>query len=377
MDVDTQNTTLIQRKIGEYGTANSGPVFFVIGGMHGNEPSGVQASQQVLQELNSSDLELRGQVHFLAGNVAALNQGVRFVDSDLNRMWADDFEERLERCSEYHEKRELSAVVQTICNGRFDNVYALDLHTTSGDTLPFVTIDDALPNRDFAMCTGAPIILGIEEHVHGSVLEFFNEQGATVIGFEGGQHTSEVAVNNHRRVIYSALVYAGLTTWEELFTASIQVKKPEFPSAGEFFEIIHRHALDPNKASFVMNQGYSSFQPVAKGDIVAKNDSRDVRIEKTGFILMPLYQRLGSEGYFLIRKVHSVWLKLSRIVRKMQMHTLLLLLPGVKGKEGGRVLLVNTAIARLFPVQIMHLAGFRRVTEIDHKTLRFTKRRDN
>lgn len=367
---------VIDRVIGTYGTTNSGPVFFVIGGMHGNEASGVEAAHIVLNQLRSNAVHLRGELHCLAGNVQALQTNVRFVDTDLNRMWADDFVDNQIEAAENKERQEIVEYVHSVVDANFSHVWALDLHTTSGDTSPFVTIDDALPNRAFAQCAGAPIILGIEEHVHGSILEYFNERGATVMGFEGGQHVSQESVRNHVQVIYSALCYANFTSYRELHEAGIDCVEPVFPAKGQYFEIIHRHAIDPNQESFVMNEGFQSFQPVRKGQLVASNAGQNVEIERTGFLLMPLYQKLGSEGYFLIGRVSVFWLWLSKHIRKRKLHRLLRVLPGVRRGENDRELLVNTGVAFLFPVALMHLFGYRRRTNSSDHVLRFTKRRD-
>src|SRR3990167_9116843 len=54
--------------------------FLVIGGLHGNEPLGLEVCKQ-LKKMKLPYLDV------LYGNPAAIKQNVRFVDEDLNRVF--------------------------------------------------------------------------------------------------------------------------------------------------------------------------------------------------------------------------------------------------------------------------------------------------
>ena len=85
-------------------------------------------------------------------------------------------------------------------------------------------------------------------------------------------------------------------------------------------------------------------------------------------ILMPLYQKLGNDGFFLAREVAPFWLWLSKVLRKSRLADLMHLLPGVKRhpSEKGTVI-VNTRVARLYPLQIFHLLGFRKRRQMENQ----------
>ncbi len=74
------------RVIGRYGSG-PGPKLISIGGLHGNEPSGVLALQRVLASLQDIAPPFRGEMVALAGNIRALRAGRRFLVRDLNRSW--------------------------------------------------------------------------------------------------------------------------------------------------------------------------------------------------------------------------------------------------------------------------------------------------
>ena len=75
---------------------------------------------------------------------------------------------------------------------------------------------------------------------------------------------------------------------------------------------------------------------------------------------MPLYQTKGNEGFFIIKRIPSFFLRLSEIIRKLKMDTLITILPGITwmDKQQG-VLKVNLKVAKYLAKQIFHLFGYR------------------
>ena len=75
---------------------------------------------------------------------------------------------------------------------------------------------------------------------------------------------------------------------------------------------------------------------------------------------MPLYQDQGDDGVFIIRKIPSFYLVLSKILRKIRLDRILPWLPGVKRvSESSNILAVNLKIARFLTKPFLHLLGFR------------------
>jgi hypothetical protein len=77
---------------------------------------------------------------------------------------------------------------------------------------------------------------------------------------------------------------------------------------------------------------------------------------------MPLYQGLGEDGFFLASEIHPFWLFVSTLLRRARLAVVLQLLPGVaRHRERANSLVVDTRIARWFPLEIFHLFGFRKL----------------
>src|SRR5215203_5773590 len=76
--------------IGEFTGDEPGATLIVFGSVHGNEAAGALALQKIAAELPRLAANVCGRVYFLAGNTRAIEKGVRFIDSDLNRHWTPD-----------------------------------------------------------------------------------------------------------------------------------------------------------------------------------------------------------------------------------------------------------------------------------------------
>lgn len=341
----------------------SGPTLIVVGGLHGNEAGGLIALNSVGPELAEIQHLLKGRVYFLAGNTRALERGVRFVDTDLNRHWTAAAMAGVgsEAKAEDLELEELLQEIDGILITAMDEVFVLDLHSTSADGQHFATVGDTLRNREFAQQFPVTILLGIEEQLDGTMLEYLNNAGAVTLGFEGGQHDSHKTVENHRAMVWLAMVNAGVieaSSIPDVGRYREQLASGEHDS--HIFEVRLRHGVS-NDDSFKMQPGFTNFDPIHRGDVLGEDRLGRVTATESGVILMPLYQPLGDDGFFIGRRISPFWLWLSRVLRRIGIQKMMHILPGVSRVPGDpSTLIVNTAIARLFPLQVFHLLGFRR-----------------
>lgn len=130
-------------------------------------------------------------------------------------------------------------------------------------------------------------------------------------------------------------------------------------------EVRHRQAISAED-HFEMEPGFKNFQPVERGQLLARDRTGEIRALETGLILLPLYQKLGDDGFFLGREVKKFWLKLSARLRQLKVGHYIHLLPGVRRDPlNENFLIINTRIARILPLQVFHLLGFRRLRWAD------------
>ncbi len=201
------------RLLGTAGPA-TGPVLICFGGMHGNEPSGAVALERILVKLQRNPTGLRGQLVALIGNRGGLKQRRRYIEHDFNRHWTRERVARLRAAEgpltgEDQELVELDGEIAKVRAGARGKVYALDLHSTSGEGPAFCILEDTLPNRRFALSLPVTIVVGIEEELIGTVSHFLTEQGVVTCGFEAGQHEDPYSSDRAEAAVWIQLEASG------------------------------------------------------------------------------------------------------------------------------------------------------------------------
>jgi len=368
--------TGLTRIIGHVKGQESGPVLIFFGGIHGNEPSGVQALEHVFKELNRKPIPLKGNVYGIAGNIPAILENKRFLHKDLNRIWLKEEIEGMEQgtikdtTSEDLQLLEILRVLRDLLSVHQAPFYFIDFHTTSSKTLPFITINDAMINRKFARQFPVPIILGIEEYLVGPVLNYINEFGYVSLGFESGQHATEEARTNSIAFFWLSLVYSGAVKADSIegFKYFGEELRQSAARNRNFYEITERYAIE-DQDSYKMKPGFQSFERIDKGVLLAEHNGKQVVTSRKGILFMPLYQNQGAEGFFMIRKIPKWILGLSAILRKVKADHILVKLPGISWKDKSKSqLIVDLRVARFYSKAFFHLFGYRSRT-IDREHL--------
>ncbi|MEZ5988446.1 MAG: succinylglutamate desuccinylase/aspartoacylase family protein [Planctomycetota bacterium] len=369
-----------ERLVGVHDQGRDGPTLLCQGGIHGNEPAGILAQERVLRRLAEGDLPFHGRFVAVAGNLAALHEGRRFLDRDLNRAWDAPRLAALRGgadagpLSEDREQAELLALFAAVEREGRGPLLFVDLHTSSAEGSPFTCLGDTIPNRRMALALPVPTILGLEECIDGAVLENFAGRGIAGIAVEGGQHDDPATVERLEAALWILLVAAGcldagavdLARYRGLLAEAVSHLPP-------VLEIRERHAIKPTDG-FVMQPGFRSFQRVTRGTLLACDRNGEVRASEDGYLLLPLYQGQGEDGFFLARPVRPFWLHLSRVLRPLGRPAVLALLPGVRRHaEDPWTLLWSGRWASVWTIRCMHLLGYRRLRKREGR-LQFSRR---
>lgn len=368
-----RSTMTFERELGCLRGQAPGPTLIVVAGVHGNEHGGALAAKRVLEGLAKERTSLSGEVVALAGNLASLRLRRRFGAKDLNRQWTDDKVSALLSRehpasvddAEDREQRALIGCIDQVLGRARGPVFFVDLHTTSAAGFPFALYGDSIAQAQFASRFPLPIILGLEEEVDGVLSTYMSRRGCVSLAVEGGQHDDPRTIDHLEAVLWVALAAAGLADRTAL---------PRFPRArahlndarGEIprvLEVLRRHAITPEDR-FVMEPGFANLARVRAGQLLARDRAGDVRAPEDGFVMLPLYQGQGDDGFFWGREVSRARLRASVALRRIGVDRVVPLLPGVRrdGVVPDRFVLSDAAAQR-YPLGLFRTLGMRRVRE--------------
>lgn len=305
------------RIIGEYEGKSSGPLLVVIGGLHGNEPAGILAIREVLERLAAEELKKPGFAFYgkmvgIVGNLQATRLGERFVQTDLNRMfWQHIIDEtrQSDPQSRSAEQRELLEIVDTVeqlkANYPTNKVVFLDVHTTSAEGGIFAIPSDQYESVRMAAELHAPVVRGMLTGLGGTLLGYFEQQSTNfcehqVVAFEAGSHLDPLSVNRGVAAIINCLRSIRCVAPHEIENQHDDLLRTYSKGLPRITRLKHVHHI-PEAARFEMRPGYINFMPIRKKEHLADQDGVPIHAPVGGFILMPLYQQRGSDGFFIIQ----------------------------------------------------------------------------
>lgn len=284
----------------------------LIGGLHGNELSGIKAIQNVFDFLEETDRPIHGKVIGIAGNLQAIEAKKRFLSYDLNRCWTTEhITETLAKaeaeCAD--EDIELRALYALLCElldeQKYEHTYIVDLHATSADNGNFIVHAGMPTGNSILKELKLPIVMNLDNYIQGTLLRYFKRPNVTSFAFEGGQIGAAKTIEVHTYGIWQLIHHSGLIDtqhdlsklihYEELIQ-SIQQHEPNI------IRVLYRHEVKAHDL-FHMKPGFDSFQPIDKGQLLAEDRSGEITAPIGGRIFMPLYQNIGDDGFFIVEEV--------------------------------------------------------------------------
>tara|TARA_R110002020_G_scaffold41713_4_gene122748 strand:+ start:1508 stop:2452 length:945 start_codon:yes stop_codon:yes gene_type:complete len=305
--LDKENLT---RVIGEYPAEPTnqtpGPYLLISGGVHGNEPSGVLALQRVFKRLLKDKPILKGKIVGVAGNIVALKKGVRLIDKDLNRVCTLENEKQLKegKMLEFHEGsefNELMRIVEKLEAEKFNTEFHfMDLHTTSSNTAPYISVNRQEDSFAFAKQMPLPVVKGIEKYIPGHFDHYQTLKGHAGFTMEAGQHDDPKSVDYHEAAIWVILVKTGMLEKSAInYDKYFKLLEGASPT-NDNFEVTYRQEINEDQF-FRMDPGYSNFTKIDKGQRLACLDGETIVSKSKGRVFLPLYQTQGSDGFFIVK----------------------------------------------------------------------------
>jgi succinylglutamate desuccinylase len=298
----------MSRIIGELGGTKKGPLIILIGGLHGNELTGIKAIERVFNKIREDNLEIHGKIIGLKGNKKAIEKKERYIDYDLNRCWT---EEHIQHLSESHyvfaedeEVLELNSIFEELSSYESTKKVCVDLHTTSSDNGNFIVVPELTSDDPVINALKLPLILDLEKHIKGTLLKYLTKMDFLAFAFEGGLIGSEVAVELHTAGIWEIMLSSGAVSPDYIngimqIGTLLQTFASELPHKLR----VRHHYWITEQDNFRMKPGYLNFQKVKAGEVIAHDRNGPIQIPMDGLIFMPLYQRSGNDGFFVVEEL--------------------------------------------------------------------------
>ncbi len=308
----------LERVIGQYTGEEKGPLLIVLGGMHGNEPAGIKAIELMfkmleVEPITNPEFKFNGRLLGIRGNVRAMEAGKRFMVKDLNRQWTPENVERIKNApvealdpEDLEMKEILEIVDHQISNYKPEKIVLLDLHTTTAFGGIFTICTDDPESVRIAIELHAPVIKGMLNGIEGTTLHFFNSENIGVetvaVCFESGQHNEDLSVNRAIAALTNCMRTIGCVKAENVENRHDSLLIEYSKGLPQIAQLITVKRILPDD-NFEMMPNYDNFQKVKKGELLAKDKSGKIYAPEDGLILMPLYQKQGDDGFFLIKTI--------------------------------------------------------------------------
>lgn len=303
-----------KRIIGTCDGTRNGPTVVVLGGIHGNEPAGVKAIKNVFQVLEKVKADTTGTFIGLRANLNALERGVRYIDEDMNRIWFPSILDHIRSSPETEldssERAEIKTILELLDRVLPDPSESpgiiIDLHSFSAEGSMFAITAPKAAHVQLIEQLYLPMIFGIEDTLRGTALRYYQDRGHIAFALEGGQHNNELTIFNKTAALLLLLAECGFIQKQQIpgiqkYEEHLKSQTRTLPSK---VHLVYQHMIEQGDR-FRMRPGFRNFQPVKKGEWLANDREGKIQAECDGFILMPLYQNQGNDGFFIVREQDS------------------------------------------------------------------------
>ncbi len=205
--------------------------------------------------------------------------------------------------AEDREQLELADRIERAFASARGPVYLVDLHATSAAGIPFSLCADTREARAFAAAFPVTMVLGLLDVLHGTLAGYYGSRCIAAV-VEGGQNSDPATERNHEAVAWLAMVAAGVLEAHLVPQLGAQRDtlartRGDLPHA---LHVHHRHGITAAD-HFRMEPGFANIQRIASQQLLARDRRGEIRAPGEGYVLMPLYQALGDDGFFLGREV--------------------------------------------------------------------------
>jgi succinylglutamate desuccinylase len=265
--------------------ANPGRTFSIIAGIHGDEPCGIRAFEELLPSL---EIET-GTVHFIYGNPEAIARNVRQTEINLNRAFRPEDTLTESEKGSYERKRALE-----IMKYLDESDAMLDIHSSgTKGSMPFIICEP----HSFPVAEKLPFALrsyGWDNIHSGSTDYYMNKAQKMGVCVECGYHDDVSAVEKAKESIVAFLRIFGAISGD--MPASATNAPANLPPQ----KTIKAKSTYRTKADFSPTEDFADFQKITRGQVVGFDGEHKVIFDADGYIIFCRKRDSAFEEAFVV-----------------------------------------------------------------------------
>ena len=263
------------KEIIELNGTQPGPTSMILVGVHGNERCGVEAIEQLLPTLTIQ----KGKVIIVYGNLRAIEQDVRFTETNLNRMFKPDDQLTDDEKNSYEYSR------AQFLKQYLDQVdVLLDVHASFTPVSKRFVICEKNSKDITQYIPVSTVVYGFDAIQPGGTDYYMNTIGKIGIciecGYLGDPNSTEVAKESIVAFLQSMGHIEGRIEIQQQQTIQITT--------------MYMTKTD----NFVLTKKFDDFEEVKRGKVIGIDGVEEIKAEYDGIILFTRNrERLGEEGF--------------------------------------------------------------------------------
>jgi len=249
---------MLPSQVYHYKSDLPGPTLVISGGVHGDEPCGVETID-FLREYFAENSILKGELYLMIVNPEAIKLNQRGVDYDINRLFLDELNPEIQGTYEHQRVEELKPILE-----KAD--YYLDLHSAGNPAKSFSVALNKTPEH-----TEILNVLPVEfpsydwgEKIQGTTMGWVNIHGGVGVAVEAGWQedpaTTQIAIDCAKAFLNKL----ELSNFKN-------VPKPTFT---KYLSILTSVLVGDYK-TFDYAQTFDNFDPLEPGQLIATDSLGD------------------------------------------------------------------------------------------------------
>ncbi len=252
-----------------------GPKTVILGGIHGDESLGVKVLEKLTETI--SPKKIFGELHLLLGNPEAYKKNMRYVHTDMNRLFNESLEP-LKNLNNPNNEQKRAVEIGSIIK---DADFLLDIHSTSKPSVPFLYIENSAKHKQLASKFDVETIVlqgktFRPKELFSSTDSFVDRCGGIGITYESGWLKDSSS--------FDSVFENTLRFLSDVGTLD-SVKHKKKNSLQKYFEIYNW--VVPLQKEFTFSADYENFDFAQKNEILAYESGRPIIVTEDSYIIFP------------------------------------------------------------------------------------------